>query len=192
MPLIGQESKESITAAFAEHVSSGKVAFFQQAGIEFVIGKREGIYLWDLDGKSLINCHCNGGVFNLGHRNPRVVNALQTALLELDIGNHHFISEARARLASRLVSLSPGDINRVIFGVSGTVPPYYDSMIGKVIAYGDDRDMALARMRTALTEIVVEGIKTNVPLHRDIIGNTAFQAGGANIHFLEHQLKNQV
>jgi putrescine aminotransferase len=140
MPLIGQDSKESITAAFAEHVSSGKVAFFQQAGIEFVIGKREGIYLWDLDGKSLINCHCNGGVFNLGHRNPRVVNALQTALLELDIGNHHFISEARARLASRLVSLSPGDINRVIFGVSG----------------GEAIDMAikLARAHTGKAKII--------------------------------------
>jgi acetyl-CoA carboxylase biotin carboxylase subunit len=71
-----------------------------------------------------------------------------------------------------------------------TVPPFYDSMIGKLIAYGDDRDMALARMRTALTEIVVEGIKTNVPLHRDILSNGSFQAGGTNIHFLEQQLKN--
>jgi acetyl-CoA carboxylase biotin carboxylase subunit len=70
-----------------------------------------------------------------------------------------------------------------------TVPPYYDSMIGKLIAFGDDRDMALARMRTALTEIVVEGIKTNVPLHRDIISDGTFQAGGTNIHFLEQQLK---
>jgi len=71
-----------------------------------------------------------------------------------------------------------------------TVPPYYDSMIGKLIAYGDNRDMALARMRTALTEIVVEGIKTNIPLHRDILNNTSFQTGGTNIHFLEQQLKN--
>ena len=69
-----------------------------------------------------------------------------------------------------------------------TVPPYYDSMIGKLIAYGDNRDMALARMRTALTEIVVEGIKTNVPLHRDILNNSTFHTGGTNIHFLEQQL----
>ncbi|MEJ2552482.1 MAG: acetyl-CoA carboxylase biotin carboxylase subunit [Gammaproteobacteria bacterium] len=69
-----------------------------------------------------------------------------------------------------------------------TVPPYYDSMIGKLIAYGDNRNMALARMRTALTEIVVEGIKTNVPLHRDILHNGTFQTGGTNIHFLEQQL----
>jgi acetyl-CoA carboxylase biotin carboxylase subunit len=70
-----------------------------------------------------------------------------------------------------------------------TVPPYYDSMIGKLIAFGDDRDIALARMRTALTEIVVEGIKTNVPLHRDILSDATFKTGGTNIHFLEQQLK---
>jgi len=70
------------------------------------------------------------------------------------------------------------------------VPPYYDSMIGKLIAYGDNRELALARMRTALTEMVVEGIKTNIPLHRDLLSDSAFQLGGTNIHFLEHKLKN--
>lgn len=119
MSFIGQETKDNITNKFSRHVSSGKVDFFNQAGIDFIIGEREGIYLWDLEGKRLINCHCNGGVFNLGHRNPRVIAALQRALAELDIGNHHLISEARALLAERLASLSPGDINRVIFGVSG-------------------------------------------------------------------------
>ncbi|MEK7322765.1 MAG: acetyl-CoA carboxylase biotin carboxylase subunit [Pseudomonadota bacterium] len=69
------------------------------------------------------------------------------------------------------------------------VPPYYDSMIGKIIAYGDDREKALARMRTALTEMVVEGIKTNILLHREILNDNAFQAGGTNIHFLEKKLK---
>lgn len=116
---IGQESKEKITNKFAQHVSSGKVEFYKQAGIDFIIGKREGIYIWDLEGKRLINCHSNGGVFNLGHRNLRVIEALKNALAELDIGNHHLISEARARLAERLVGISPGDLNRVIFGVSG-------------------------------------------------------------------------
>lgn len=119
MTLIGQSSKREITEDFARHVSSGKVDFFSQAGIDFIIGKREGIYLWDLDGQRLINCHCNGGVFNLGHRNPRILAAVQQALLELDIGNHHFVSEARAKLAQRLAEIAPGDLNRVIFGVSG-------------------------------------------------------------------------
>lgn len=116
---IGNETKETITHQFSQHVSSGKVEFFSQAGIDFVIGRREGINIWDLDGKRLINCHSNGGVFNLGHHNPRVVEALKGALAELDIGNHHLVSEARARLALKLVEISPGDIRRVIFGVSG-------------------------------------------------------------------------
>ena len=76
MALIGQQSKDDITAQFAAHVSSGKVEFFSQAGIDFIIGKREGIYTWDIDGMQLINCHSNGGVFNLGHRNQRVIAAL--------------------------------------------------------------------------------------------------------------------
>jgi acetylornithine/succinyldiaminopimelate/putrescine aminotransferase len=119
MSLIAQAPKEKIIKSFEGHVSSGKAAFFAQAGIDFVAGKREGIYIYDLEGKGLINCHCNGGVFNLGHRNPRVIAAVQRALDELDIGNHHLMSEARARLAERLTAVSPGDINRVIFGVSG-------------------------------------------------------------------------
>ena len=69
-----------------------------------------------------------------------------------------------------------------------TVPPYYDSLIGKIIAYGDDRASALARMRTALSEIVVEGIKSNVSLHQDIFSDSAFYAGGTNIHYLEKKL----
>jgi acetyl-CoA carboxylase biotin carboxylase subunit len=68
------------------------------------------------------------------------------------------------------------------------VPPYYDSMIGKVIAHGGDRDAALARMRNALTEIVIEGIKTNVPLHQEIFQHSAFQKGGTDIHYLEKRL----
>ncbi len=69
-----------------------------------------------------------------------------------------------------------------------TVPPYYDSMIGKIIAHGETRDAALARMRTALNEVVIEGIKVNVPLQRDIVNDAAFRAGGTNIHYLEKKL----
>ena len=69
-----------------------------------------------------------------------------------------------------------------------TVPPNYDSLIGKIIAYGDDRASALARMRTALLEIVVEGINSNVPLHQNLFNDSAFIAGGTNIHYLEKKL----
>ncbi|MDV7213840.1 acetyl-CoA carboxylase biotin carboxylase subunit [Azotobacter beijerinckii] len=68
------------------------------------------------------------------------------------------------------------------------VPPNYDSLIGKLIAYGKDRDEALARMRNALDEIVVDGIKTNVPLHRDLTRDPGFCKGGVNIHYLEKKL----
>ncbi len=69
-----------------------------------------------------------------------------------------------------------------------TVPPYYDSMIGKLITYGNDRSIAIARMNTALSEMVVQGIKTNIPLQQDILSDTAFKAGGTNIHYLEKKL----
>jgi len=68
------------------------------------------------------------------------------------------------------------------------VPPFYDSMIGKVIAHGNDRPTAIARMKNALTEIVIEGIRTNVPLHQEIFQHAAFQAGGTDIHYLEKRL----
>jgi acetyl-CoA carboxylase biotin carboxylase subunit len=68
------------------------------------------------------------------------------------------------------------------------VPPYYDSMIGKLVAHGETRESALARMRVALSEIVIEGIKSNVPLQRDIITDSAFMAGGTDIHYLEKKL----
>ena len=68
------------------------------------------------------------------------------------------------------------------------VPPHYDSMIGKLIAHGDTRESALARMRTALSEMVVEGIRTNITLHEDLTRDRAFIEGGTNIHYLEHKL----
>ncbi|KIO48760.1 acetyl-CoA carboxylase biotin carboxylase subunit [Nitrosospira sp. NpAV] len=70
------------------------------------------------------------------------------------------------------------------------VPPYYDSMIAKVIAYGDNRDQAIARMRIALSEMVVEGISTNIPLHLDLLSDAAFLTGGTSIHYLEQKLAN--
>jgi acetyl-CoA carboxylase, biotin carboxylase subunit len=68
------------------------------------------------------------------------------------------------------------------------VPPYYDSLIAKVIAYGDTREQAMARMRVALSEMVVEGIQTNLPLHQDLMVDTAFMRGGTSIHYLEEKL----
>jgi len=95
---------------------------------------------------------------------------------------------------------SPGKINRYhapggpgirvdshVYG-GYTVPPYYDSMISKVIAYGSTRDEALARMKSALTEIVVDGIRTNTPLHQKIMHDPGFASGNFTIHYLENHL----
>jgi len=72
-----------------------------------------------------------------------------------------------------------------------TVPPNYDSMIGKVIAYGASREQAMARMRIALSEMVVEGIQTNIPLHRELMNDTRFMRGGVSIHYLEQKLAQE-
>ncbi|MCB1867406.1 MAG: acetyl-CoA carboxylase biotin carboxylase subunit [Gammaproteobacteria bacterium] len=95
---------------------------------------------------------------------------------------------------------SPGEITRLhVPGGPGIrvdthiyagyrVPPYYDSMIGKLIAHGENRNSAIARMRTALSEMVIDGIKTNIPLHQEIMKDQKFITGGANIHYLEKKL----
>lgn len=70
------------------------------------------------------------------------------------------------------------------------VPPYYDSMIGKLIAHGNDRKSALKRMSVALSEIVIEGIKTNIPLHQELLNDLAFISGGTDIHYLENKIKS--
>lgn len=133
--------RERIQARFARHVSSGKAAFFAEHGINFIMGRREGVYVWDLDGRRLFDAHCNGGVFNLGHRHPRLVAALRRGLDDgLDIGNHHLVSAQRGQLAERLAALAPGDINRVVFNVSG----------GEAI----DLAIKLARGHTRRTKII--------------------------------------
>jgi acetyl-CoA carboxylase biotin carboxylase subunit len=69
-----------------------------------------------------------------------------------------------------------------------TVPPHYDSLIGKLISYGSTRDEALARMQNALDELLIDGIRTNTPLHKEILRDPNFRKGGTNIHYLEHML----
>jgi len=120
MEKYSKAEKKQIIKDFASHVSSGKAKTFKDYGMEFIIGKREGPYIWDITGdKKLINCHSNGGVFNLGHRNPEIVKAMHQALDELDIGNHHFISKQRADLGKKLAELMPGDLEYSVFGSGG-------------------------------------------------------------------------
>ncbi|MEP6827381.1 MAG: aminotransferase class III-fold pyridoxal phosphate-dependent enzyme [Aestuariivirga sp.] len=102
------ESKEEVIKKSIQFWNPDKTKFWQSAGIDLVIGKREGYFLYDLDGRRLIDLHLNGGTYNLGHRNPELVETLKSALDYFDIGNHWFPSVARTALAESLVKVSPG------------------------------------------------------------------------------------
>lgn len=112
--------RTSAFEAFSRHVSPGKAARFRQLGLDLVMGERGGCTFHDAYAdRAFINCHCNGGVFNLGHRHPRVVRAVREALAALDIGNHHLVSGWRAKLAAKLSATTQGRLAGVVFGVSG-------------------------------------------------------------------------
>ena len=114
------DSTSTITEVFARHVNPGKVAAFGALGLDLVMGEREGSRFENaVDGQWLYNCHCNGGVFNLGHRNPDVLSAVRQGLDHLDIGNHHLVSGWRALLAQRLAETTGGLLPGVVFGVGG-------------------------------------------------------------------------
>lgn len=115
------ETREQATAAFAAHVNRGKVRALEAIGVEIVVGEREGARFRDAyGGRWYWNCHCNGGVFNLGHRHPRVVAAIREGLEHLDVGNHHLVSGWRARLAERLAATTDGRLPYAVFTPSGT------------------------------------------------------------------------
>ncbi|MBN1533407.1 MAG: aspartate aminotransferase family protein [Spirochaetes bacterium] len=115
----GVPDQNKIPDLYAAHVSPGKVDLYRKYGLVLVPGKRGGCILRSIDGKSYYNCHCNGGVFNLGHRNARVIGALTSALRTYDIGNHHLISGPRARLAAMLADTMPRGLTQTVFGVGG-------------------------------------------------------------------------
>jgi putrescine aminotransferase len=114
-------SHEALLEAFATHVHPGKVRMFEALGVDVVMGERAGARFQDArSGAWLWNCHNNGGVFNLGHRNPTVIRALRDALDHLDIGNHHLVSGWRARAAEQLAASTGGTLPGVVFTVSGS------------------------------------------------------------------------
>ena len=115
------DDRAATAAAFAAHVNRGKARALREIGVEIVIGEREGARFQDAySGRWYWNCHCNGGVFNLGHRHPRVLAALREGLAHLDIGNHHLLSGWRARLATQLAASTDEALPYAVFTPSGT------------------------------------------------------------------------
>ena len=115
------ESRERTWEAFAAHVNRGKARALEAIGVDIVVGEREGARFRDaFSGRWYWNCHCNGGVFNFGHRNPRVLAAVREGLDHLDVGNHHLVSGWRARLAAQLAESTEGGLPYAVFAPSGT------------------------------------------------------------------------
>src|ERR671931_1721003 len=113
------ESKADFLRRSEEFWNPDKTRFWQDAGVDLVIDRREGYLFWDMDGRRLIDVHLNGGTYNVGHRNPEVMGAVTAAMDRFDIGNHHFPSLARTALAEVLVRTAPPTLRKVAYASGG-------------------------------------------------------------------------
>jgi acetylornithine/succinyldiaminopimelate/putrescine aminotransferase len=109
--LISFASKQDMLAKSKQFWNPDKTQFWIDSGVPLVIDRREGYFIYDVEGKRLIDVHLNGGTYNLGHRNPEVAAAVTAAMQRFDIGNHHFPSLARTALAEALVKTAPGAVD---------------------------------------------------------------------------------
>jgi acetylornithine/succinyldiaminopimelate/putrescine aminotransferase len=162
--LITFDSKADMLAKSREFWNPGKTQFWTDSGVPLVIDRREGYFIYDVDGKRLIDVHLNGGTYNLGHRNPEVAAAVTAAMQHFDIGNHHFPSLARTALAEALVTTAPPGLTKVIYGSGGgeaidialktarhatkrrkivSIAKAYHGHTGLAVATGDERFAAL-------------------------------------------------
>lgn len=154
------ESKAEVLERAKTFWNPDKTQFWTDSGVDLVIDRREGYFLWDMGGRRLIDMHLNGGTYNLGHRNPEVMQAISDGMAHFDVGNHHFPSVARTALAQRLVETAPASIKKVAFGSGGgeaidialksarhatqrrkivSIVKAYHGHTGLAVATGDDR-----------------------------------------------------
>src|SRR6266704_2138622 len=154
------ESKAEVLAKSREFWNPGKTDFWAETGVDLVIDRRESYFIWDMSGLRLIDVHLNGGTYNLGHRNPELVEAITTGMRSFDIGNHHFPSSARAALAEALIRSAPPNLTKVVYGSGGgeaidialktarhatqrrkivSIIKAYHGHTGLAVATGDDR-----------------------------------------------------
>ena len=143
--LIAFASKQEMLAKSKQFWNPDKTQFWIDSGVPLVIDRREGYFIYDVEGKRLIDVHLNGGTYNLGHRNPEVAAAVTAAMQRFDIGNHHFPSLARTALAEALVGTAPQ-------GGSGGMGPPGGAPLTKVMygsGGGEAVDIALKSARHA-------------------------------------------
>ena len=158
--LFSFSSKDEVIEKAQEYWNPDKTRFWQESGIPLVIDRREEYFIYDLSGKRLIDTHLNGGTYNLGHRNPEVVQAITIAMQHFDIGNHHFPALTRTALAEALIQTGPFAQGKVIYGSGGgeaidialktarhatqrrkivSIIKAYHGHTGLAVATGDDR-----------------------------------------------------
>src|SRR5918994_2945136 len=153
------EKKEFIRKSI-EFWNPGKTQFWQDVGVDLVIDRRQDYFLYDMDGRRLIDVHLNGGTYNIGHRHPELVEVLHRGTQRFDMGNHHFPSLARTALAEALAACTPGDLRYTVYGSGGgeaidislktarhatkrrkivSIVKAYHGHTGLAVASGDDR-----------------------------------------------------
>jgi acetylornithine/succinyldiaminopimelate/putrescine aminotransferase len=113
------ESKADVLERSKEYWNPGKTQFWTDAGIDLVIDKREDYFIWDMSGRRLIDLHLNGGTYNIGHRNPEVMQVISEGMGIFDVGNHHFPAVARTALAQELIEGAPASLSKVAFASGG-------------------------------------------------------------------------
>ncbi|MFB1294338.1 aspartate aminotransferase family protein [Mycobacterium sp. pW049] len=154
------ESKAQVLELSKKFWNPDKTQFWTDSGVDLVIDRRQDYFLWDMSGRRLIDMHLNGGTYNLGHRNPEVMQAIVNGMQYFDVGNHHFPSVARTALAQRLVESAPASLTKVAFGSGGgeaidialksarhatqrrkivSIVKAYHGHTGLAVATGDDR-----------------------------------------------------
>jgi acetylornithine/succinyldiaminopimelate/putrescine aminotransferase len=164
------ESKAEVLEKSRDFWNPGKTDFWSETGVDLVIDRRESYFIWDMSGIRLIDVHLNGGTYNLGHRNPELVEAITVGMRSFDIGNHHFPSSARAALAEALIRTAPPNLTKVVYGSGGgeaidialktarhatkrrkivSIIKAYHGHTGLAVAAGDDRFSQLFLIDTA-------------------------------------------
>lgn len=157
------EMKAEALERFANHVNPMKARILAHAGLDLIEGRREGARVWDVTGASFLDCVTSAGSFNVGRRNPRIIEALTSALNELDLGNFLLCSKAKADLARRLAEVTPDDLSYTMFGASG----------GEVVDFA----IKLARGYTGRPRILsaIKGYHGHTGFALSAIGRDAYQ-----------------
>lgn len=168
-------NKENSKERCLEYWNPSRTQYWYDEDVSIMIGKREGYYFWDMDGKKYMNLHLNGGTFNLGHRNKEVLERLYEASREFDIGNHHFGSVTRGYLAEKLVKATPG-MQYAIFSSCG----------------GEAVDVAIKTVRYATKRRKIVSLEKCYHGHTGLALNTGdsffkdpFLCGQDNLDFLQ-------